>query len=1297
MKKLNTLLCMFLCISMLAGCASVSIPGTISPEQTEDEEQIIPSLNYDTSASADALSLDPETYSDDYVTVKEADPGLEILVKAPDGYSAGDVLAGITLENCTNPTLTSGDSDLIDPDILTATGSDGNFYITADGGFKEGNAYKITLTDASLSFDGQESAVRCYNLTIAREAVNNIRLNDSVKLLSTDELSSEDANEVMLLDGLVGYDSQLGLLGDGEGTGSFSADAGLYVVGDIVAVYEGEEPENRTFDDSGYGLSYVKITSVNELTDSKAEYAYESADTADVLFSPDVIPVNQEGSYTGGTGEITLKHSEVLFSSDDQTSTLGLNENTTVDAGDYLAFYTGDLQSGQVTSYAEVTNVSYSETDDEDYITITYMETTLDDMMESSDMYYQSYLTEEQIRSGYDEETVKAGMIADMDENGLLSSNTYELAESVMDTDDFREAFGDTPLEDLTFYFGEDESISLKGSDYARYESGEDEQLLGSVNVKGDADVDVSPNIVHYAGKTGYGTGVRVEGYAKYIITIKSDDPEAKSALKITLTFFLEGEFVMGLTVDVTTIWKWAWIIPYIYDFSVSGSFGTGVYVGAGFTTVATLVKNEKEKTEDEKLAGLDWPDDVDKTAGSERVMKVAEYIKNAGAGHDKLFPAQDTGGGSLAQKYASFALSANGKDWVDLVDENIFDWNGAIDPFHIVAFRIKTDFVVSAELHVALGVAINWDNAYIETFNFLLFHEGYSANELKDNTGSTFRLDVYLFGAIGIRAGFRIKLEVGLIDARLDAIGLELEAGLYLRLWGYIYGAIEITGIGTKDRKTDAFFSGGLLIEAGLYYTVAFVAEMADGSISYKKTIASDDLPLFNVGTENVTSDFAYEEGDESLNFYGQFDENNLKCEIPSEVAQMMAMSLKTGAVSAVSKADTNLESNYDIAFDDNAFSYSYEDGKHYIVMDYAKRSGNQGSVNITLTWMGSALELDTHTFKRTIRMDYVCDMKTISFLNKDGSCFFMVSKPAGTAMTNDDYPASDPSAAGYTFIGWTDSEGNAVESFPAVMPSENTTYVSEWERNHAAVTVNYQLPVSINQYGTVTAYYTDTSDTFPELAYPGDEISDILSLLKENHLLRTESDCIYDHTFADYYVINTANSTLSCDSVAANGSTTFTICLDYPRINLTFDLGDGDIRYQIVNFGSLLEFPEASKTGYRIIGWKDDDGNIFTSDTPSTCNKDKTYYAIWEEIPPTVTVTAEVKKKVGFQYMFVKIKSETYELDSLEVTVQELIDLLQLDEYTFDPDNSAYTADDTITLSPDGDTSVRLRFKQN
>ena len=1324
MKNWKRILALLLCLSLLAGCAGnkphtepgqqETIPASESgteqsagqstepataqnPDQTAEpvttpspDQTTVPTT--DPSGGTDGpgpVSL-TEEYHDNFISVRDADPGMTISVLAPVSYSREQVLAGIKFSNLSNPFLTDPDEkDLIDPDCLLAEGGNGEFKVSCADGFNRGEVYQLELTDELLSYQGHDSAVRYYNLITTAEEANRMRLKPSIKYQDMAALLPEEASAALQFDGVFRFGHTPA---NGEpASGTFSGREGDYYIGDLVAIYQDTPPDDRTFDDSDLSVAYVRITGFTEGPADQMYYHYVGASQKDVVFIPDIIPIQEQHLISrGADNKVTLPAADLVFSSNGVFAGMGLNESTEVEPGDFVAFYTGSEESGTVTGYAEVVSVTWSDetADGEDTVQIEYRETDLETIKASLDVYREFTLSDEQIAAAYDEDALKAAVIEEMTNNGFLIQSSWSLAQIAMENEEIKAYFGDTPLEELTFFYGEDESVSVSGQDFL--DAGNGGNAI-DVDVKSeDPDIRLSPNIVHFAGKTGYGAGYRLEINVKFRITIKdTDDP--KRALKTTITFFFEAEAVFGCTLDATSVWKWFGFIPYLYDYIISGSVSTGIYIGSAIAAQATLVKYEPDKTEEEKAAGIEWPEDVKRSPGAERVLKCANTVKDLGRKHADMFPEQTTGGGTLPEKYRAFTKGSE-KAWTDLVNKNIFDFRGTFDTHHITAFQIKGDFIVGGLLNAAAGVAGNYERSHRQIFSFALIHEKTSAFKCDETNVSDLRADFYIFGAAGLRAGLRLTVAGGLFDTRLDSVGLEVEGGLYTRFWGFFYAGLEAHNAGREGTSTDAFYEGGLLIEAGSYYSVTWFAQAGDGAISYRKLIESGEKPIFSAGADTVITDFSYQDGEKA--FDAVFPVNERMARIPDSVFLMKGMSLKSSAVAEVSRADRDASELYDITFSDPAYSYRFENGAGYLCRN--SDEGGRGTVTMTLKWRGSSFEQMSHDLERTVDISWIANQTTMQFLDRDGSVFFAVSKIAGEPLEAGDLPGR-PANPGYVFRGWVNPDGTDLEEMPTVMPRTDTVYTSKWERVTVPVTVEYYITYR-SADGKRDDYISGYTDVIPGLFYPGDKVTDITAVLKEHHLLATEPDYNFEGKNPyEHYRVNEETSELSCDYVQDTGSTIFRLRLVWVANTIRFDDGAGNIITRQFVPGMTIEFPSVTRQGYDFVGWQNEAGEMISWDNLPVSTRDETYTAIWKIIPPTFTLVFQIVKRgrgtMPFYYETVETRTLTW--DSYEVTVRQLIALKDMSGYTYSDTYSGRGIDDIVTISPDGTTVVNLRFK--
>lgn len=299
----------------------------------------------------------PQRETPNYLTAADAPSNFTLKLKLDGGYQAGELtIIDVTANN----------------EAVTFTvGGDG--AVTVPGGWIPGHTYKAELAEDSkavFEYQGaaQPASVRTFNLLIRKAEVENLKLDGGVKYIPRASVTGMSDS----LDGLF----QIALKQDESGgdtqrvepvtkAGSFTYGGGDLAVGDIAAIYEGVRPDQRSLATDNDGMvAYVEITGVNGAT-----YTYRTADTDDVLFTPDILPVSESQRSTGNT--LTLARNAFA---DSKYAAMGLDAGTTVDAGDYIAFYTGTWggNDGTVASYGVITGV----TETVDGYTVTYTDTT---------------------------------------------------------------------------------------------------------------------------------------------------------------------------------------------------------------------------------------------------------------------------------------------------------------------------------------------------------------------------------------------------------------------------------------------------------------------------------------------------------------------------------------------------------------------------------------------------------------------------------------------------------------------------------------------------------------------------------------------------------------------------------------------------------------------------------------------------------------------------------------------------------------------------------------------------------
>ncbi|EPR10538.1 InlB B-repeat-containing protein [Ruminiclostridium papyrosolvens] len=977
-----------------------------------------------------------------FVTKQDVAANFTIKMNAGSAPASGK---DFKFRNITDPSVTNG-TDGVEQENVSVTGSSGSFTVaSANGGFTPGHTYQIELINDALSFAGESEEIRYYNFIIQKDEVLNLELKDGIKYIAASALSETDRNNVLEYAGL--YQAVTDAQGvttytANNGNGSFKYSGGGIMVGDTIAVYTGKKPDKRSVEDDG-AVAYLEITRIDGTT-----CYYQSAKSEDVLFTPDLLPIDLDAGdgvtagnevATSGTGSITITNSKLDFSAETYAD-MGLSAETVVEPGDYLSFFNnGDLGDTNATKqgYGEIISI----TTNGGSAIITYAIVGEESVLSAMELYSESELTDAQIEAAYDEQLIREAVESQLMSSGFIQEAGEYLADLAIQTDEVKEIFGS------------DDNLTLK--DYIiTYSDGtpvsEDElSLMGNiVNKEGGikTSVSVSPRLSHFEGRKG----IRAEVAVKYKFDIQKSGSNKK--VEVELTAFFEQEVLFGFSVSGGAVWKWKWIFPYISDYRMTGNIDLGTYTGVGITATAKLA-------EDKEPWGMPWPTSANEAQATKKIFSLSESIKKKMEDVKSVFPeAEASSSGGLAEKYAAFMKDANEK-WVDLFVVNLIDLRGGVDPLHILAYGIQVDFVVSANLNVAIGLTFQYENSKRHSFSLSLKSKK-ADSETIDLSTNGYQFDFYVMGTLGIRAGIRAKALVGLFSTKLDGIGLQIEAGAYARLWGYFYYSLSNYKKGGVWEKNSSS-SGALLVELGAYLDVKFVAEVLNGKYSYAPTIYAKEWPFWSAGQRENVYDFAYVKAPTYA------IQNVTTYTIPNTVFEMKWMDLKTGDLGEDNKPktknfDENTENNtkdekyFAVELSNPAFTYNPVNNQVTV-----SRASGDSTLNceMKLTWKGAPLAFSTETISRTITLKWsdLLNGKTMVFDSNGGSAVDMICKLSGANISA--WRPANPTKAGYTFAGWysnKDCTGTAY-TIPNTMPNENVTLYAKWTPNVASYTVEH------------------------------------------------------------------------------------------------------------------------------------------------------------------------------------------------------------------------------------------------
>lgn len=1036
-------------------------------------------------------------------------------IETPNYVTKADVKAGGFTFNVpgVNSITQTGDNRTLN--FINVTGGNMDMEYTVSGTtvsatLEAGQTYQVELLDDNARFeltdDGkQPSTVRILNILTKKENATSASLNGGVKQIPVESTADlEDA----VFNGLYTID-EMQTLSENTTADDFTYtgnDSQTFSVGDTLAVTRGAVQLNDVTSTEG-DVAYIKITGVL----GNNRYSYEMADVEDVLFLPDVLPIESGWDKDSSSTTVTI-------SAENLSTALKNVDANSLDAGDYLGFISGayNSETTDAGSYGKVTGFTQS---DGDYI-ISYVLATEDEIEKALDVYY------EQDKVIPVSETEKAQIAAAVKQDIENSDYAEQAAAYVMavmlesdglDTAPNPVAVAQT-MDGITTYVAQD-SIVL----YAAGKKAEVKVDRGNfkINIDGYAE--------HLNG-SGFDISVSVP------ITLEMDG--------VTIQFTAEFEEEVILSQRIST--KRHKIGFLRYDYSLNASFDIGNYTGIHFTANIQTDDGEDDNLSDQL----------------EEILNGIKDYTNVGSGMEGTIE-------SLSDIYQNVMDSASGS-WVDIIDQKIFETNGSAF-LHIFCYQVKGSFVVSVNMAVAMGMDFEYTTR--KQYNFSVRVKAKtSTNETIDLITPHYNFDFYVIGTIGVRAGIRLEMYVGLISLKIDKIGIAAEVGAYAQLWGYFFYHLDWTQGQTKNSNS----AGAMLIEIGMYLDIKFVASLFNSSkLTWAPTIYANQWPLWSAGErQNV---YAFDKAEDM-----SYTFRTVKTlALPGSAYAMKAMDLKTGEISTINKDDSS-ESAFIISFSNPKFSYDASTNTVTVTGGDVKGE----STDMTITWKKTPLSFTSKPIQKVFHITWSDPegVRYISFNSMGGSAVAQLSGGEGAAIT---WP-EDPAKTGYVFDGWYKemSYTNRVEAMstmPKFVLSKGMILYAKWR------------PAADTKY-TVEHYQEQLNGKY-ELTYT------------EQLTGTTDAQTAAE---AKTYTGFTAKP-ITQQTIAPDGSTVVQVYYDRKEYTVTWKPENGtDNVIQTYKHGAELVVPTVSREGYIFGGW----GTV-----PKTVTGDADYTANWEGRDNAVT----------------------------------------------------------------------------
>lgn len=1139
---------------------------------------------------------------------------------------------------------------------------------------EKGKTYGVVLSEdctAQFVIDGKEKGVTAKELTIVTERsdVLNLSLSDDIVYLPLAKVSELKGD---LFVGL--FTATLGENGVQKSEankyeGSFKYLGNDIKVGSTVAIYEGLRPDKRdytVFDTKDDGsVAYVTITEQNGNT-----YGFKTADSQDVLKKVEVLPVPVDADTDGNATNHSVTVARSIFDySASKYSKLGLDDRTTVDKDDFILFYSGSFEKADFGSYAKVVSVKA----DGDMFVVEYADADKEEVLASMDMYNKREakieLTDEEI------EEITKSVERQAIESGFLDEAANYLVALSFETDGFKELSDDLDL-DLSSYkvcledgteLSDDEVMSLM-------DNGSQAKIT-----KKEAKVYVTPGY-RLQMFDGDRSGLRIELVMTLTVTIGEQD-EKKDHLELQLQACFEEEILFDIDLDGGAVWEWAGIFPYIDDYEVSASLDWGTAVCAGITATLKTVKGKEAPFDWKNVSGRSAEDSIlDIGKQLTKLMNEKEQFMGQTILDENGEEVEATSNaGGLVDKYKAFMEEAQKDEaWFNVVEKEIFDTEGPVDPLGIIMYNVSAKFVVKMNLYITVGATYEAGEGTRYMFYMRIF-DRYVRTDTKTIMEPHVNYDFYVFGTLGIKAGIEFEFCVGLFSTKLDSVGITAEVGVYFTIAGYFYAHYTMTVKNGKVEK-DSSVSGALSMEIGFYFEVKFKAQLfSNKKLTYNPTLLEKSWPLWTLGEpENVVSFNDLYEDDDPEKPSGDYEDYDdviemvwtTNAEFPDEYFEMNVLDLFSGESSEKIIEQDERGKRFSFKFSNEKFKYNPD--VNYLYLDIKRGSTDKEETDLTITWNGAPLAFTTKAIERKIKIIWTdpLNARFIAFDSKGGSYVKTIALPSESPLTVPEAPTK----TGYDFGGWFTNSGCNEASrftFPSNMPnyeSGGITLYAKW------------IPRTDTKY--VVNHYKQTFNGGYEL--------------EENLVYKgtTDSTPLLDDLKKTYDGYHIYTSTIS--AIRPDGKTVISIYYALNNYKVSFSFGtmkDGSYKTEnivyTVKHGASQLAPELYVAGYEFNGY---DGLTTDENESFIVTESAEYTAKWTPAKDTpYTVEHYVRLPGSYDY---ELYETTFASGETGSTIDFANDKYTDDKFVYVKTYVVNTDSNNPVINANGDSVIRFYY---
>ena len=888
-------------IDEMGTIAGYPVHETPSVEDASKEGAVLLGYYYDPTFT-EPFHAEDEIYSDTnvYAKYRKMDSQEELTVRT---FTQMDQSSDLQFVICRTTGAVSGEpqaaraaavletKDGSDPvELAAADNGNGTYTIYAPEGFNEGCSYTLTVENG-WQFAGKETSIRTASFSIAMEEVENLRMGDDIVYVQdTDAMFYAVAGSsypVLTSDVLALLsDSQLGAVAEG----TFNYPGNDIDAGDVLCIYTGKHPLER--ENNGDLLDpaiYVKATggagdivSFTVIDEAAQQKLYEIPDNFPIRVA--ALPAETAGVISLADLDISMYESMVGR----EAGTLaGAREALSV--GDFVTLYVSDLNT-ELTG--DVGELYFGRVEAVEGDMITYTQITKQELIDSMDLYTSIDLDVDDLVTPEEIALMEAEIFSQINASGFAEEAAWALMDMAALTEEFR---ADPYVQDLLITDENGEELSLSRMELLS---------AGSFRMH-HADLDV-----HIGSGSRY-DGMEISIDVDAAFTVEAED----GCIDISLSASFAEEVMIAPTANGNLVYKEILGIP----------VPIGVHVGANIDVMNyTSFSFAAEVTTREADGGI------------LNVTSISSDLDNFMATADQTGLSEDyyTALESLMEKYSNMLQKET--DWVQLVEEEMFAVEVCVAG---LAIGISADFVVRTDMSIAIGSSLLYEvgKRYSFWFEIGLFKPT-AGSDTMDIIDEQFAFRFYVLGKLGVKAGVKAKLYVGLGSGKVANVGIAAELGPYLKLWGlFIYDYTRLRNAGSSSWNTSSRMIGGLNLEFGLYFILGFEAEALD-LFEYSYDFLDEEIALLEAGDPKFYYGMAFEPKEDETVYIWDEDrdmENGITMTLPDSLRLMKCLNLKSGVLGT----DLLGYENFSVTLSNPNFTFDPATGKISVsVADFAR-----------------------------------------------------------------------------------------------------------------------------------------------------------------------------------------------------------------------------------------------------------------------------------------------------------------------------------------------------------------------